>query len=206
MPRLFGAILFLFISKSSLTLRQIKKSMKSINPIVLFLLKFIVLYEVLILIYNYFFDNSLWLSRDYIDFITDISAAFINLFPGFNAISTEAYLTINNKLCVFVGKGCSAIEVFILFFSFIVVYSGKLKNKLIFIFGGFWLIFFINVIRVSALGYIALYYPAYLDINHKYYFTAIVYSIVFLLWYIWVKFYSEDKPQQNELVQEELSY
>ncbi len=180
--------------------------MKTINPVVLFLMKFIVLYEVLILIYNYFFDHSLWLSRDYIDFITDCSASFINIVSNLNATSKDAYLTINDKLCVFVGKGCSAIEVFILFFSFIIVYSGKWKQKLIFLFTGFWIIFFINVIRVAALGYIALYYPAYLDINHKYYFTAIVYSIVFLLWFVYVKYYSEDKPNSEIKLKEELSY
>jgi hypothetical protein len=38
-------------------------------------------------------------------------------------------------------------------------------------------------------------YPQYLDFNHLYTFTILVYAIIFILWYIWAKKYAPNAKQ-----------
>lgn len=93
----------------------------------------------------------------------------------------------NTKCLVGVGRGCNALELFVLFAGFIIAFPGSLKHKLWFIPLGVVLIHFLNVVRVAALAMIQFKAPQYLDFNHRYTFTFIVYGVIFLLWVIWVK-------------------
>jgi len=48
---------------------------------------------------------------------------------------------------------------------------------------------------VVALALTANYFPEYLNFNHTYTFTFMVYAFIFLLWMIWVNRFSENKNQ-----------
>jgi exosortase/archaeosortase family protein len=50
---------------------------------------------------------------------------------------------------------------------------------------GILIIHLLNIIRVIALTLLAYKAPEYLDFNHTYTFTILVYSVVFILWMIW---------------------
>ena len=91
---------------------------------------------------------------------------------------------------VWIGSNCNAITLFSLFSVFIIAYPGKIKTKLWFIPLGILAIHLLNIFRVIALVLIAFYYPKYLNFNHTYTFTFLVYSFIFLLWMIWVNNYS----------------
>jgi hypothetical protein len=39
--------------------------------------------------------------------------------------------------------------------------------------------------------------PRYLYFTHKYFFTAILYVVVFVLWIWWVRRYATDKPAET---------
>ncbi|MBS1648003.1 MAG: archaeosortase/exosortase family protein [Bacteroidetes bacterium] len=88
---------------------------------------------------------------------------------------------------VWVGAPCNALTLFLFFTLFIVAFPGNTKTKLWFIPMGVIIIHVVNVLRISALALISLYAPQYLEINHTYTFTIIVYGIIFLLWMWWVK-------------------
>ena len=71
------------------------------------------------------------------------------------------------------------------------VIAGKFKTTFLFIIFGSFLIFFINVLRISIIA-IALYeYPQYEYIFHDIIFPVIIYGVTFLLWVIWVVKFSK---------------
>lgn len=91
---------------------------------------------------------------------------------------------------VWVGASCNALTLFFLFAVFIVTYPGYQKSKWWFVSLGLISIHILNIFRVVALALIAFYKPEYLDFNHTYTFTFIIYCYIFLLWIIWVNKYS----------------
>ena len=102
---------------------------------------------------------------------------------------------------VWVGSNCNAITLFSLFAVFIIAYPGNQKNKLWYIPAGIIAIHFLNIMRVVALAMIANSYPEYLNFNHTFTFTFIVYSFIFLLWIVWVnKFANPASVSSHEKV------
>ena len=72
-----------------------------------------------------------------------------------------------------------------LFLAFIVAHPGPLKSKLWFAPLGLLLIHGVNILRIMALGLIAVYYRQFFDINHKYVYTIIIYSLIISLFAWW---------------------
>jgi exosortase family protein XrtF len=94
---------------------------------------------------------------------------------------------------VWVGSNCNAIMLFSLFSVFIIAYPGNQKNKLWFVPLGIVVIHVLNILRVAALAIIANINPFYLDFNHTYTFTFLIYAFIFLLWIIWVNRFADQK-------------
>jgi exosortase family protein XrtF len=106
-----------------------------------------------------------------------------------------SYLHINGNNIVGVGHACNALVLFAIFAGFILIFPGKVINKLWYIVLGIVLVFLANVLRVMSLGWIYVHWPATLDFNHKYTFTFLVYGFIFSLWMLWVKHFSTVKKQ-----------
>ena len=94
---------------------------------------------------------------------------------------------------LFIADSCAGITLFALFAGFIIAYPGPIIKKLIFIPLGLITIHLINVLRIAGLCIITFHAPEYLDFNHHYTFTIIVYTYVFLLWVLWVSKFSKSK-------------
>lgn len=92
-----------------------------------------------------------------------------------------------------VGTGCSGLELFILFFGFILLMRGRLRDKLWFVPLGFLGILVLNIIRIFALSVIFYHHPEYLEFNHKYTFVILVYGAIFGLWVLWVNKFADRK-------------
>ena len=121
----------------------------------------------------------------------DISAYFLRLFgyvldQDYMVNGCEARLVFAGKGSICIGSGCSGLELFLLFFGFILLMRGRLADKLWFVPLGFLGILILNIIRITALSAIYYHYPQYLDFNHKYTFVIIVYGAIFGLWVLWV--------------------
>jgi exosortase family protein XrtF len=100
-------------------------------------------------------------------------------------------LGIDGSNGVWVGSNCNAITLFSLFSVFIFAYPGAQKNKIWFIPVGILVIHFLNLLRVTALVVIDKFAPNYLDFNHTYTFTFLIYAVIFSLWMIWVNKFSK---------------
>ncbi len=150
---------------------------------VLLYLAWLILYEYWLhplgILDRYMIDNIIWMSA----FVLKVMGySLIGDFPFDEGIRT---IGIDGTHGVWVGDPCNGISLFALFTGFVLAYPGPIKHKLWFIPLGLLLVHLINVIRVTALTLIVYYAPEYLDFNHTYTFTLLVYGFVFFLWWLW---------------------
>ncbi len=87
-------------------------------------------------------------------------------------------------------EGCNALSVIILFVSFVMAFTGKLKHTLVFILVGSLIIYVFNVIRIALFCMSLFHFPQYEHILHGVIFPLFIYGIVFILWIIWINNYS----------------
>ncbi|WP_348813444.1 exosortase family protein XrtF [Flavobacterium maritimum] len=88
-------------------------------------------------------------------------------------------------------EGCNAVSVIILFISFVVAFSGKLKATLFFVFGGSVLIYVLNIVRIVFLTILMMRFPEQEHFLHGVVFPLFIYGVVFILWVIWVNKFSK---------------
>ena len=98
-----------------------------------------------------------------------------------------SWIQVEGSPGVYVGSGCSGLELFLIFAGFILIIKGNLKHKFWFVPAGLAIILILNIIRIATLAAIVYHAPEYLDFNHKYTFVFIVYGVILLLWWWWVK-------------------
>jgi exosortase family protein XrtF len=175
----------------------LKKYLIQYKPFLVFLASFFGCYILLTLLYQFYLNSF---GSDAVDTITQVvsknSEKVISWF--FMRVQTEVYATepfvrmyFQNKYIVRIAEGCNAISVLILFISFVVAFSGTLKNTLLFIFGGSVLIYVLNVLRIALLVVLIYYFPERSNVLHNVFFPAIIYGAVFILWVIWVNKFSK---------------
>ena len=100
-------------------------------------------------------------------------------------------LLVNDRYLARIIEGCNAVSVIILFFSFVIAFSGKLKITLLYIFSGSVLIYVVNLFRIVILSLGLYHYPEKSEVLHAVIFPAIIYGMVFLLWIFWVNRFSK---------------
>ncbi|MDL1913761.1 MAG: exosortase family protein XrtF [Bergeyella sp.] len=99
---------------------------------------------------------------------------------------------INGKYTTRMVEGCNAVSIIILFIAFIFAFY-KGYTTFIFVGIGIILIYLINIARIVALNLIARSLPAYSKIAHDYFFPAIIYGTVVILWIIWIHYFASTK-------------
>jgi exosortase family protein XrtF len=167
------------------------------SPALFFFIKLLALYIIWYLVYDLWLHPDRIIDKWAIVNIVYFTIIFLQVL-GYTAISdihieeaeTIHTVGIDGTNGLWIGDPCNGIVVMALFAGFIIAFPGKIKNKLWFIPLGIFLIHLVNILRVVALSIIVYYAPQYLDFNHTYTFTIVVYSVVFILWYIWTKKYS----------------
>ena len=86
-----------------------------------------------------------------------------------------------------VFEGCNGLNVMIVFVSFVIAFGGKTRQLLVFLLSGCALLHLVNLLRIMLLYQTALYRPLFFYYFHKYFFTAILYLVVFGLWFVWIE-------------------
>lgn len=141
-------------------------------------------------------------SKFYPDYVTHLVALqsedLLNAF-GYNTKvlphpdEPSMKLILNGEFIGRIIEGCNSISVIILFLSFIVAFSGKLKTTFFYIISGSVLIYVMNLIRIVVLSVGLHLYPKYGEVLHTVIFPGIIYGMVFLLWVFWVNRFSKLK-------------
>lgn len=175
-----------------------KTYFKQYRPFFLFLIKFFLAYIVLTVLYQLYlsqFDSSI----HQVDNFTQMVARQVNrtlLFFNYNS-SLELHnsqasvkLFLDNIYFARVVEGCNALSVIILFVAFVIAFSGKWLQTLLFILGGSVLIHILNILRITLLCIALLRYPKQQHLLHGVLFPLFIYGVVFGLWVIWVNKFS----------------
>ena len=108
-------------------------------------------------------------------------------FEGEIQVSRVSRIDRNGKPVMNIADECNGLELFILYFGFLLAMPAKIKRKLWFGFGGIFIIHAVNVIRCVGLGLLLINWDTYFDIAHHYIFKIMVYSTIFILWVIFAK-------------------
>ena len=97
---------------------------------------------------------------------------------------------LNNHYVSRIIEGCNSLSIIILFLSFIIAFSGTLKNTILFGIFGCLLIYIVNILRIIALSILYHRFPEYQTPLHDLLFPSIIYGLTFILWVTWVKYFS----------------
>ena len=93
----------------------------------------------------------------------------------------------NDKVIIEIFEGCNSVNVMVVFISFLVAFKGPLKRSVQFAAAGLMIIYGFNLLRVMGLYGVAQSFPDSLYFFHKFFFTGIIYGLVFVMWFYWVK-------------------
>ena len=108
-------------------------------------------------------------------------------FEGEIQVSRVSRIDRNGKPIMNIADECNGLELFILYFGFLLAMPASIKRKLWFGFGGIFIIHAVNIIRCVGLGLLLMNWDTYFDIAHHYIFKIMVYSTIFILWVIFSK-------------------
>nr|WP_246109148.1 exosortase family protein XrtF [Seonamhaeicola algicola] len=169
------------------------------KSVIIFILTFLMVYVGFSFLYNWYLSVSETLNY-YPDYITHLVAKQteqllatlgynVQMLPHPNELSIKVIL--NGRYLARIIEGCNAISVIILFVSFVIAFSGKLKTTLVFLLAGSVLIYIVNLLRIVLLSIGLYHYPEYEHVLHTVIFPAIIYGMVFLLWVFWVNRFSK---------------
>ncbi|OIR07028.1 hypothetical protein GALL_109350 [mine drainage metagenome] len=104
-----------------------------------------------------------------------------------NEITCADYLFLNGKKILGVADPCNALELYVLYISFLFAFPSSLKRVFVFSFIGILVIYLANIIRLSALASMNIHRINAVDMAHHYLFKFIVYAIIFGLWVLFTK-------------------
>lgn len=171
--------------------------MKEFKPILIFILKFVVVWLVLVGIYNIYLSNYHSENKPdpYSQTVASWTVSCLNL-AGFDATYKDdetrpwTWILMNGERTSYINEGCNAVSIMIIFVAFIVAFSTTWKQTLLYILGGLIVIQIMNVVRIAILNYIFGHHHEYGKMAHDYLFPAIIYGTIVILWIVWVKFFA----------------
>lgn len=171
--------------------------------VIIFLLKFFGAYFIMFILYSTYLNQNQQtdvffscapITKD----VADKSVWVVQMF-GYDSYveqsSHELSLTmyIKEKAVSRIIEGCNAVSIIILFVAFIIAFSSKFWRTFLYALFGSLLIYYVNIFRVAVIG-IALYeYPENQDFLHEILFPAIIYGLVLILWFLWIRKFSKIK-------------
>lgn len=169
---------------------MINKDSKYYN-IVQFFIRFFILYIIWFCIYDLYLRPRGYLDKYLIISQTNTAGKileFIN-YKTYISFYNNIYgiITFENGSSLKVSHYCDGLVLFALFAGFIISFPGgdwKVKFKHVLV--GIGIIYIANIIRIVILSIIFVEARQYLDFNHKYVFTSIIYTIIFLMWKYWI--------------------
>jgi exosortase family protein XrtF len=177
-------------------LKELLANLKENKKAVIFVASMLGIYLLLQFTYDYGISPNTSVDSKLIGLIISQAESILQ-FSGYELLIPDpqygAHMGIEGTSGVVIGNPCDGLSLFILFTSFLIVFSGKWWFKILYILLGIGLIHLLNVLRVVALALIVKYSPESLDFHHSYTFTLFIYGIIFLAWMLRIKVYSRWK-------------
>lgn len=166
------------------------------KPILIILLRFTLIYIGLVFLYQLYLNTQIGL--DIISKWVGTQVCFVQEMAGYTSSMQElpdeqtAYFILDDVIPSRMVEGCNAISVMILFMAFVFAFYRGLQTFL-FVGIGLIVLHISNVLRIAGINIVYMYSEEYFKIGHDYFFPAIIYGMVVLLWIIWIKFFALKK-------------
>lgn len=169
--------------------------LKDFKPVLSILLRFIIIYLVLLFGYQFYLnefkgtglDPFSRLIADQVMWIQNLINYPTKLFDDIRGESV--WFNVKNYYPTRMVEGCNAISVMILFVSFVFAFYKGMKT-FVFVLIGLLVLYIMNVLRIAGLNIVMRDYQQYGKMSHDYVFPAVIYGSVVLLWLIWIKFFA----------------
>lgn len=174
------------------------KLLREFKPALFFLAKFLGIYILGNIAYGFYIESYYPTADPATLLVTQQTSWCINLTGAQTSAEELAFkpsvaIVENGASAVNVFEGCNGLNVMIIFLAFVVAFGGPGKAMLWFLPSGLLIIHFVNLLRIGLLHFVAQHYASYFYYIHKYFFTAILYVVIFALWAIWVTWLSTRK-------------
>lgn len=163
------------------------------KPILIMLLRFVLIYIGLILVYQLYLNSQEGL--DVISTWVGNQVCAVQEAGGYDSFMREypdhkmAHFVLDNIAVSRMVEGCNAISVMILFLAFIFAFYRGGKT-FVFAAVGLLVLHVSNILRIAGINILYIYDRDYFKIGHDYFFPAIIYGTVVLLWIVWIKFFA----------------
>lgn len=169
--------------------------LKDFKPVLGILLRFIIIYLVLLFGYQFYLDSFRHLGLDpYSRVIADQVVSIQNAlhYPSYlydDVANEQMWYYVKDVYVTRMVEGCNAISVIILFISFIFAFYKGFKT-FVFAFLGFAALYIMNLLRIVGLNIVTRDFTQYNKIAHDYLFPAVIYGGVVVLWLVWIKYFA----------------
>ncbi|MEC3877253.1 exosortase family protein XrtF [Chryseobacterium salviniae] len=169
--------------------------LKDFKPVLNILLRFIIVYVVLLLVYQYYLNSFRYQGLDSFSRFIAEQVRDIQNYLGYptqlydDVKGEQVYFYVRNFYPTRMVEGCNAVSVMILFVAFVVAFY-KGSKTFIFILAGLILLYVMNLFRIVGLNMVMTDHKEYGKIFHDFVFPAVIYGTVVLLWLVWIKFFA----------------
>lgn len=169
--------------------------LKDFKPVLSILLRFIIIYLVLLFAYQFYLNSFKESGLDPYSRLIAEQVAVIQNKIGYttslyNDVSKEqVWFYVNEKYVTRMVEGCNAISVIILFVAFIFAFYKGTKT-FVFVAVSLVVLYVMNILRIIGLNIVTRDHPEYNKMVHDYVFPAVIYGSVVVLWLVWIKFFA----------------
>jgi exosortase family protein XrtF len=183
-------------------------SLRKNRTIIIFLVKFFATYFILFGIYSFYLNRTQQKEVVFVcSPITNAVAQHVSMLANLmgydarieqNTDELSIKFILNGQYVSRIIEGCNSLSIIILFWAFIIAFSGSLKATILFGLFGTFVIYVANLLRIIALSVLYYRFPEYQDVLHNLLFPAVIYGLTFVLWITWVKYFSNITKNESE--------
>jgi exosortase family protein XrtF len=174
-------------------------SIREFKPTIFFLLKFLGIYLIGNFLYGLYI-TSFEPRPDPITHIVSVHTSAVLNVCGYPVQSEDradkptTNIDYLGKSILSIYEGCNGFNIMIIFLAFVFAFGPMSRAMWWFIPLGLVTIHLFNLMRISLLFLVVEYFPTAMYFTHKYFFTAILYVVIFGFWVWWVSRFSNIKP------------
>jgi exosortase family protein XrtF len=165
--------------------------LKEFRPALLFLAKFLAFYFASNMVYGLWIESYGHSPDPVTILVTHQTASVLNWF-GFDPVAgnsmTQPFVLLfqGSKIILSVFEGCNGLNVMFVFASFLLAFGPLKILTAFYMVAGIVIIHVANLIRITLLYGLAVNNSTQFYYFHKYFFTATLYVVVFVMWSVWI--------------------
>ncbi|MDQ1098482.1 MULTISPECIES: exosortase family protein XrtF [Chryseobacterium] len=169
--------------------------LKDFRPVLGILLRFIIMYVVLLFAYQMYLNSFAGsgldpLSRRVAGQVMHIQNALHYPTQLYDDVKREqVWFYVQKQYTSRMVEGCNAVSVMILFVAFVFAFFKGAKT-FVFVVAGLIILYIMNLLRIVGLNIVVIDYKEYSKATHDFIFPAVIYGTVVTLWLVWIKFFA----------------